>query len=69
MPLSGSAIEGETLEHLFGCTQVALAVPAPLRLAAFEGRSTADRDEHVLEQRAPRMVSVDDTRCSGAAKG
>ena len=58
-PLRGCAVEGEALEHLLGRAQVALAVPAPLGLAALERGAAADRDEHVLQQRAPRMVRVD----------
>ena len=58
-PLGSRAVEGEALEHLLGRAQVALAVPAPLRLAALERGAAADRDEDVLEQRAPRMVRMD----------
>ena len=58
-PLRSCAIEGEALQHLLGRSQVALAVPTALRLAAFERRATADRDEHVLQQRPPRMVRMD----------
>ena len=58
-PLRSCAIEGEALQHLLGRAQVALAVPAALRLAAFERRAAADRDEHVLQQRSPRMVRMD----------
>ena len=58
-PLRSCAIEGEALEHLLGRAQVALAVPAALRLAALERRAAADRDEDVLQQRPPRMVRMD----------
>ena len=58
-PLGGGAVEGEALEHLLGRAEVALAVPAPLGLAALERRAAADRDEHVLQERATRMVGVD----------
>ena len=58
-PLRGGAVEGEALEHLLGRAQVALAVPAPLGLAALERGAAADRDEDVLQQRASRMVRVD----------
>ena len=39
--------------------QDALAVAAPLLLAAVERGAAADRDERVLEERAPRRVGVD----------
>ncbi len=58
-PLRCGTVEREALEHLLGRAQVALTVPAPLRLAALERRAAADRDEDVLEQRAPRVVRVD----------
>ena len=58
-PLRGSPVEREALEHLLRRSQVALAVAAPLGLAAFERRPAADRDEHVLEERAARVVRVD----------
>src|SRR5918996_5389348 len=57
-PLRGRPVEGEALEHLVGRAQERLAIPAPLRLAALEGRPTADGDEHVLEQRSARVVRV-----------
>ena len=58
-PLRSRAVAGEALEHLLGRAQVALAVPAPLRLAALERGAAADRDEDVLQERAARMVRVD----------
>ena len=58
-PLRGGAVEGEALEHLLGRAKVALPVPAPLGLAALERGPAADRDEDVLQERAPRMVRVD----------
>ena len=42
-----------------GAAQEALAVAAPLLLAAVERGAAADRDERVLEQRAPWRVGVD----------
>ena len=57
--LRSCTIEGEALQHLLGRAQVALAVAASLRLAALERRAAADRDEHVLQQRPPRMVRMD----------
>ena len=56
---AAAAVEGEALEHLLRRAQVALAVPAPLGLAALERGPAADRDEDVLQQRAPRVVRVD----------
>ena len=41
-----------------GALQDALAVAAPLLLAAVEGGAAADRDERVLEERAPCRVGV-----------
>ena len=57
--LRRGAVEGEALEHLLRRPQVALAVPAPLGLAALERRAAADRDEDVLQERAAGMVRVD----------
>ena len=57
--LRGCAVEGEALEHLLGRAEVALAVPAPLGLAALERRAAADRDEHVLQERAARVMGMD----------
>ena len=57
--LGSGAVEGEALEHLLGRAQVALAVPSPLGLAALERGAAADRDEDVLQERAPRVVRVD----------
>ena len=58
-PFRGGTVEGEALEHLLGRAQVALAIPAPLGLAALERGSAANRDEDVLQQRASRMMRVD----------
>ena len=55
-------VEREAVEHLLRRPQEALAVPAPLLLAALERRPAADRDEDVLEQRPPRVVRVDVAR-------
>ena len=52
----------EALDHLAGCAQHRLAVAAPLALAPVERGAAADRDEHVLEKRAPRGVRVDVAR-------
>ena len=51
-------VEGEALEHLLGSAKEALTVSAPLRLASFERGSAADRNEDVLEQRAPRVMRM-----------
>ena len=58
-PLGGGAVEGEALEHLLGRAEVALPIAAPFGLATLERRAAANRDEHVLEKRAPRMMRVD----------
>ena len=50
---------GEALDHLFRRPQHRLSVPSPLPLAAVERGAAADRDERVLEQRAPRRMGVD----------
>ena len=55
----GVAVVGEALEHLGRREQDALVVAAPLALAAVERGAVADRDEHVLERRSPRVVRVD----------
>ena len=57
--LDGVAVVREALPRLLGREQDALAVAPPLRLAAFERGAVTDRDEHVLERGAPRMVRVD----------
>ena len=46
----GVAVVREALGHLVGREQHALAVAAPLALAAVERGAAADRDEHVLER-------------------
>ena len=58
-------VEGEALEHLLGSAEEALPVSAPLRLAPFERGSAADRNEDVLEQRAPRVMRVHVARRDG----
>ena len=57
--LGCGAVGGKSLEHLLGRTQVALAVPASLGLAALERGAAADRDEDILKECAPRVVRVD----------
>src|SRR4029077_3663761 len=58
-PLGGGPVDArEVLDHLARRAEEALAVPAPLLLAAVEGRAAADGDEHVLEQRARTVVGV-----------
>ena len=57
--LGGGAVEEKRSSISSGAAQVALAVPAPLGLAALERRAAADRDEDVLQERAPRVVRVD----------
>jgi len=64
MPFSDRACEGEALEPLLRRSQEALAVPAPLGLAALERGPAADRDEHVLEQRSPRVMRMDVPGCN-----
>ena len=55
----GVAVDREELEQLCGRAQDALAVAAPLVLARLERGAAADRDEHVLQRRAARVVRVD----------
>ena len=55
----GGVDAGEALRHLRRSAQDALAVAAPLLLAAVERGAAADRDERVLEQRAPRRMGMD----------
>src|SRR5258707_11999718 len=55
---SGSVDAGEALDHLLGRPHDALPVAAPLLLAAVERGAAADRDENVLQERAPRMVRM-----------
>ena len=50
----GRVDAGEALGRVCRRPQDALAVAAPLLLAAVEGGAAADRDERVLEERAPR---------------
>ncbi len=50
----GVAVVGEELVELGGRAQDALAVAAPLALAAVERGALPDRDEHVLERGSPR---------------
>ena len=57
-PLHGVAVEREALRQLPRRGQDALAVAAPLRLAAVQRSSVADRHEHVLERGPARMVRV-----------
>ncbi len=58
-PLGRGAIDRrEALDHLGGCAQDALPVPAPLALAAVERRPAANRDERVLQERASGRVRV-----------
>ncbi len=56
--LDGAAVVGEALERLVRSEQHRLVVAAPLALAAVERRAFANRDEHVLELRATRVVRV-----------
>ena len=51
-------IRGKPGRGLGGRAQHRLVVPAPLGLAPLEGGARADRDEGVLEERAPRRVGV-----------
>ena len=54
----GACVVGEALEHRRRGPEDALAVAAPLGLACLERAAVADRDEHVLQQRPPRVVGV-----------
>ncbi len=52
----------KALCHLRRRPQHRLAIPTPLALAPVERGAAADRDEHVLEQRAARCVRMDVSR-------
>ena len=58
-------VVGEALEHFLGRCEHALVVAAPLALAAVERGARADRDEHVLERGAARVVRVHVSRRDG----
>ena len=53
------AVVREAVGDVLRVEQDALDVPSPLGLAALERRPVLDRDEDVLEARAPRVVRVD----------
>src|SRR2546423_1740059 len=55
----GVEIVGKPLRHRLRRREDALVVATPLALAALERGAGADRDEHVLERGAARMVRVD----------
>ena len=54
----GRVDAGEEVGRICRRPQDALAVAAPLLLAAVEGGAAADRDERVLEERAPRRMGM-----------
>ncbi len=58
--LGGGTIDpGEALDHLVRRAKDGLAVATALALAPVERGAAADRDERVLEKRAPRGVGMD----------
>jgi hypothetical protein len=56
--VDGVVVVGETLAHVVGREEHRFVVAATLGLGAVERRALADRDEHVLQLRATRMVRV-----------
>ena len=58
MRATASRSSGNRSATSAGASEHALVVAAPLALAAVERGAVADRDEHVLERRAPRVVRV-----------
>ncbi len=54
----GVAVVREAVGHRVGPEQGALAVAAPLALAAVERGAAADRDEDVLQRSPPRVVRM-----------
>ena len=61
----GRVDAGEEVGRICRRPQDALAVASPLLLAAVEGGTTADRDERVLEERAPRRMRMHVARGHG----
>ena len=62
----GVAVVGEAVEHVLRRGEDGFVVAAALALAAVERGAAADRDEHVLQRSAARVVRVHVSRGDGA---